>query len=75
MRKPPDSPVVQETPGFKLVVDPDGTIHAWVLGELETTCGQKIDDMELLVHDGTQTARESCGGCEKRFEKIRHLIR
>lgn len=72
----PEPPQVHEMPGgFKLILSSNGTIHAWTMGELKTLCGRKIDDMELVVHDGTQSAKKSCGRCEKRFQKTRHLIR
>ncbi len=74
MRKLPEVEV-HETPGFKLIITSRGVVHAWVLGELKTLCGRKLsDNMELLVYDGTQTAKKSCEACEKRFGKIRHLI-
>ncbi len=72
----PEPPQVDETPGgFKLILSSSGTIHSWTMGDLKTLCGHKIDNMELVNHDGTQSAKKTCAACEKRFAKIGHLIR
>jgi len=61
----PSEPPQDQYPGVKIIIAPNGTAHAWTLGEEKTMCGRTIEGAEIAMNDGTQSISKFCGACEK----------